>query len=335
MIIGFIIAIALVLILIGYWLFTQKHCYVHHTAILHSDAKSLFAEFNQLEHWSQWLPWDLYDDNSSASVNYHSHNHLEQSLIQLKGPSIGLITCHIQSCQAPEHLAFEIASDGYYPCPILVKFELSTNKEDQLLLHAVGEAELSFWQRLQYQSLLQQLAADVRLMMVRLKAQVEEQSVARMQFEHLEVSSLANIDAVTRPFIVSEQPMSQKMEQGFRDLAMTLGPENKPAGPSFALYEAADLQRHYFTGKLGITIQGLSPCEAEPERLCFRGQYIALRYQGSYHHLGLAWHVLKRYSTLKGHKHARARNTLEMFIVSPRDTDNETELITILYLPIQ
>nr|WP_239090315.1 GyrI-like domain-containing protein [Marinomonas ostreistagni] len=320
--------------MIGYWLFTQHHCHVHHTTLLHSGPEQLFAEVSQLEQWAAWLPWQWYDDSSSCSVHYHSLNYLEQSLIQLKGPHIGLISCHIEACQAPNSLVFSIASDGYYPCPIQIKFELTTQPNGSHVLHAIAQAELGFWQRLQQHELLHQLMHDTRLMLVGLKAQIEQDSVASMRFEHLEIGPLANIDAVTRPFIVSDQPMSQKMEQGFRDLITTLGPENQPAGPSFALYDAADPKHHYFTGKLGITIQGLSPCEAEPERLTFKGRYIGLRYQGSYHHLGLAWHILKRYSELHGYRHARQRSSLELYTTSPRDKVDETQLTTLLYLPI-
>ena len=335
MIIGSIFVIALLLILAGYWLFTQQRCYVHHTTPIHCNAETLFTNILELDRWSQWLPWTLYDDSSSLNVNQHSVNHLDHSVVQIKGTHLGLLSCHIKACQINQAITFEVVSDSNFPCPISIKLELSANREGQLELHAIGDCELSFWHRLQHDRLLSHLYADVHLMMVRLKAVSEVDSSDALNIEYLAVAELPNIDAVTRPFIVSDQPMSQKMEQGFKDLIMTLGPENQPAGPRFALYEAADPKRHYFTGKLGVTIQGLSPCEAEPERLCFKGRYIGLKYQGSYQHLWLAWHILQCYSELQGNKRAHQRNSVEMYTVSPRDTETETELTTLLYLPIQ
>lgn len=335
MIIGFIIAIALLLILAGYWLFTQNRCYVHHTTIVNSSPETLSDCVLNLESWHQWLPWGLYEDNSSTNIHRHSNNHIEKSVVQIKGSHFGLITCHIKDFQPQQSMTFEVVTEGYYPSPILIKLEFNTDREGQLQLHAIGESELSFWHRLQHDRLLSHLYADIHLLMVRLKAQAEAPAAMPLSIEYLNVTMLANMDAVTRPFIVSDQPMSQKMEQGFKDLMMTLGPDNQPAGPSFALYEAADPKRHYFTGKLGITIQGLSPCEAEPERLCFKGRYMGLKYQGSYQHLWLAWHALIRHSELQGYKRAHQRNSLEVYTVSPRDTEVESELTTLLYLPLQ
>lgn len=335
MIIGFIILLAFLLIMLGYWLFTQKTCYVQHTALLHCPPEKLFDELSKLASWNDWLPWCLYDDNSSFSANHHSNNSLEQALIQLKGPSLGTISCHIQTCNIPKELTFEITADNYYPCPVAVKILVAETPRSELELVVQTQAELGFWQRLLQKSLLEKLSGDMRLMLVRLKAQAETNSHGTMSFEVLAKQKLKNFDAVTRPFIVSNQPMSRKMEQGFRDLFMTLGPDNPPAGASFAVYEAASSHHHYFAGKLGIPIQCLTPCEAQPERISFKGQYIGLRYQGSYHHLGLAWHVLKTRAQLHGLKRIIGRTSVEIYETSPRHTTDELKFVTAIYLPIR
>lgn len=335
MIVGLIILISILLCVAGYALFTQRYVYIHHTSLMSSSAEQIFEEINQLEYWPSWLPWSLYDNDASVLVNQrHSHS-LEGALVQLKGQHLGQISCHIESQQANQLMTFWVQTEHFYPSPLHVKIELSETEDHQLVLHIIANSELNFWHRYKQPQLLKQIHADMRLLLVRLCARIEPDTNAVMSFELQNSRTLANVDAITRPFLVSDHSMSMQMEQGFRDLIISLGPENRPAGPSFALFEAADMSHHYFTGKLGLPIQNLSPCEAQPERITFKGNYVGLRYQGSYQYLWLAWHVLHTCLRLQHYKPATQRNSIEVYEVSPKDTTDDLQFVTVLYIPVQ
>ena len=335
MIIGLIILISILLCVAGYTLFTQRYIYIHHTSLMSSSADEIFSELNQLEYWSSWLPWTLFDDDASVLVNQRSNLSLEGALVQLKGPLLGKVSCHIESLQASKRLTFQVQTDRFYPSPINVLIELSETEDHQVVMNVIAKSELNFWHRYKQTQLLKQIHADMRLMLIRLCARLQSDNVYATSFERQNSRTLANVDAITRPFLVSDHSMSMQMEQGFRDLIISLGPDNRPAGPSFALFEAADLSQHYFTGKLGIPIQNLSPCEAKPERITFKGNYAGLRYQGSYQHLWLAWHVLKTNLRLHHQKQAKQRCSIEVYEVSPKETSDELQFVTVLYMPIQ
>lgn len=336
MIVGLIILISILLCVAGYALFTQRYIYIHHTSLMSCSAEQTFDEINQLEYWPSWLPWSLYDDDASVLVNQQRHSQsLEGALVQLKGQSLGLVSCHIESQQANKMVTFRVQTEHFYPSPLLVKIELSETEDHQLVMNVIANSELNFWHRFKQPQLLKQVHADMRLLLLRLCARIEPDSKAVMSFALQNSRTLANVDAVTRPFLVSDHSMSVQMEQGFRDLVISLGPENQPAGPSFALFEAADLHQHYFTGKLGIPIHSFSHCEAQPERITFKGNYLGLRYQGSYQYLWLAWHVLHTCLHLQHQKHAKHRCSMEVYEVSPKETSNQSQFVTVLYLPIQ
>ncbi|SBS32232.1 hypothetical protein MAQ5080_02197 [Marinomonas aquimarina] len=335
MIVGLIIIVSLLLCLAGYALFTQRYVYIHHTSLLSAASDTFVEEINQLEYWPSWLPWSLFDDNASVLVNQPHSQSLEGALVQLKGQHIGRVSCHIEASSAPQGAAFWVQTDRFYPSPIQVRIELSQTEDQQLLLNVIASSELNFWHRYKHTKVLKQIHADMRLLLLRLQARLEPDGDTQMAFELEDVRTLANVDAVTRPFLVSDHSMSVQMEQGFRDLRISLGPENRPAGPSFALYESADLRQHYFTGRLGIPIQSLSPCEAQPERITFKGNYMGLKYQGSYQHLWVAWHVLHTHVKLHHVKVAPQRNSLEVYEVSPKETNDTLQYVTQLYLPVQ
>ncbi|MCO4785798.1 MAG: hypothetical protein KC467_07725 [Marinomonas atlantica] len=335
MIIGLIIIAVMLLFVAGYVLFTQKYLYVHHSTLLTSPVNSLQEHTLQLEFWPSWLPWGLYDESASVLVNQRNSHSLNGALIQLKGQHLGTLSCHIEQGSNPDAIRFYVTSDHFYLNPIQVQVELTQTEDQQSLLTVTASSELNFWHRYRQSTELKQLHSDMRLLLIRLKARMPSSHDEAIHFDVQGSRTLQNVDAVTRPFIVSDRPMSMKMEQGFRDLNTALGPDNPPAGPRFALYEAANLSQHYFVGKLGIPIQCFSPCEAQPEKITFKGQYVGLKYQGSYQHLWLAWHVLHTYSRLHGYKHAKQRMSLEVYETSPRQTPDEVNYITILNMPIQ
>lgn len=334
MIVELIILISILLCVAGYALFTQRHVYVHHTSLITSSTDNVFEEINQLEYWPSWLPWSLYDEDASVLVNQRHSQSLEGALVQLKGQYLGQVSCHVDSQQANKMITFWVQTEHFYPSPVRVIIELNETEDHQLVLNVLANSELNFWHRYKQPQLLKQIHADMKLLLVRLCARIEADSHYVTSFALQNSRTLANVDAITRPFLVSDHSMSMQMEQGFRDLIISLGPDNRPAGPSFALFQATDMSHHYFTGKLGIPIQNLSPCEAQPERITFKGNYVGLRYQGSYQFLWLAWHVLETCMHLQQYKPVKQRNSIEIYEVSPKETTNELQFVTVLYMPI-
>lgn len=164
---------------------------------------------------------------------------------------------------------------------------------------------------------------------------IADQPPAHSIFDFLGTTQLSNLDAVTRPFTVNHQPMSQKMDQGFHELITALGPENPPAGPSFALYRQVDLAHHVFTGRLGIPVQNMVPCELFPERIVLKGDYLTLRYTGRYQFLSVAWHVLYSYMRLNNIKPRRHHEGLEIFEIGPNQTEQPKDYVTKICLPIR
>ena len=334
MIIGLMICLALLIVTVGYLLFTQKYVYVQHSLLLSDSPEALIDKVKEIEFWSSWLPWSLYDDETTVQVSPAQGNETIGASIRLKGPHLKSISCHVTGLDLKDGLSFSIVSDYFYPAPIQVKITWTSTEEEQGMMQLHASSQLNMWQRIIHGRFQKTLYADMRLLLLRLKAQLVPESDANVQLTQNGCHKLPNVDAVTRPFIVSDHPMSVQMEQGFRDLIISLGPENRPAGPSFALYEDADIRQHYFTGKLGIPIQCLSACEAQPERLAFVGKYMSLKYQGSYQHLWLAWHTLHTYCRIHGLRPANRRTSLEVYEVSPRETSNTLQFVTVLYLPI-
>lgn len=334
MIVGLIIIVVMLLFVAGYALFTQKYLYVHHSSLLHGPTDSLLEHISQLEFWPSWLPWGLYDDDTSVLVNQRNSQSLDGAFIQLKGQHLGVISCHIEQSNDQQYLKFHVQSDHFYSNPIHIKIELTYTEDGQTLLNISANSELNFWNRYRQNVEQIQLHSDMHLLLIRLISRIQSSSDSNTNFAIQDCRTLQNVDAVTRPFIASDRPISMKMEQGFRDLNTALGPDNPPAGPRFALYDSANINQHYFSGKLGIPIQCLSPCEAKPEKITFKGKYLGLRYQGSYQHLWLAWHVLHTYSRLHGFKKVPHKMSLEVYETSPHETKVEQDFVTVIYMPI-
>lgn len=334
MVITIVIVILVTILLAGYALFTQKHCYVHHTALFSATPEAMTKELSQLEYWPSWLPWGKYDDQVSIQVIPHNQEH-DCAIVQLNSAILGFVECRIPTQNEVGTVEFQVHLSKLYSHPINIKIQCYNVEEQHPLLHITAQVTLGFWQRYKQASVLRQLSGDMRLLLIQLCARFAPNQIGMPKFQLLENKSLANVDAVTRPFIVEDHAMSMKMEQGFRDLFTSLGPDNPPAGPSFALYETADLRLHYFTGKLGVPIQCLSPCEAQPEKVCFKGLYLGLKYQGDYESLWLAWHVLHTHRELLGLKSAKRRLSLEIYEVSPRETTNKHDFVTVIYTPLR
>ena len=334
MIIGLIISVILLLFMVGYLFFTQKYVYIHHSLLLPNSSDTLLSKLEEIEFWPSWLPWTLYDDELSIETKPAHDRQIGGATIRLKGKHIGVINCLIETVHRSNSLSCSIETDSFYPSALGLQIEWGNNEEGQSLMQLKAYCTLSFWQRARQLMYQRRINADMRLLLLRLKARLEPSSDANVRFTHNGCHKLPNIDAVTKPFIVNDHSMSVQMEQGFRDLTISLGPENRPAGPSFALYEHADIRQHYFTGKLGIPIQCYSACEANPERIAFKGKYMSLIYQGSYQHLWLAWHVLYTFCRTHRLNPTHKRLNLEVYEISPRETNDSLQFVTVLYIPI-
>ncbi|RDL44559.1 hypothetical protein DN730_09210 [Marinomonas piezotolerans] len=335
MVIGIITFTLLGIGLLGYMLFTHRSCYVHHTSILQAPPQKLFDQLSQLESWPSWLPWVDYDNTPTITFEESPSTTIESAVISIKSQALGTVTCRVTDYQVNDSLTFQVLSDKLFfgVLDITVSHQLSETGE--CVIHLTGYNELAFWQRHKQPQQLNQLYADLKLMLVKIQSYVDKDPKYALQIELEDCKQLENVDAVTRPFIVSDQPMSQKMEQGFQDLITSLGPDNPPAGPRFALYETADPSHHYFVGKLGVPIQCFTPCNAHPEKIVLKGLYASLRFQGSYQYLGLGWHILNRYCECHGLKVGNHRPKIEIYEVSPHDTSTPQDYVTILRAPIQ
>ncbi len=332
MVVFIILCIVILLVVCGYVLFTQQKCWIQHTLPVNQDTSSLPLDLTQLANWLNWLPWIRYDTKADVMVKKADSGH-PHGQITLSSQHLGTITCTPRQPlnQLPQSLL--VTSDRLFYGDLHITIDLIDSEEGKRL-RLKANNRLPFWRRYHHTQQLNQLYADLKLMLVQLHSTFEPSQNTTLSFTALDCQTLSNMDAVTRPFIVSDQHMSQTMAMGFQDLTAILGPENPPAGPRFALYDTADLSHHYFVGRLGIPIQCFTPCEAHPERLVFKGQYARLKYQGSYEYLGLAWHVLKMQCLSRGLKKHPRRPSLEVFDVSPHDTNEELQFITVLNTPI-
>ena len=332
MVVVIISCVVALLLFCGYLLFTQQLCRIHHTLPLSQDTSSLPERTIQLAYWSSWLPWELYDEEVSVTVNDMGTN-AHQGQVILHSRRIGKVECTLQQEVTDDSVSFRVIARRFFfgDLNISIKIESSDNANYLVL---TGENKLPFWRRYHHTQQLNQLYADLKLMLVRFHAQLEPETETTLSFKVSCCQQLDNVDAVTRPFIVSDQPMSQTMELGFQDLTTALGPDNPPAGPRFAIFETADPSHHHFVGKLGVPIQCFTPCDAHPERIVLRGAFASLKFQGSYRYLGLAWHVLNMYCYCHNLRKVRRRPSIEVYEVSPHDTHEELQFITVLHAPI-
>ncbi|ETX10504.1 hypothetical protein MUS1_14840 [Marinomonas ushuaiensis DSM 15871] len=296
-----------------------------------------------LTNWANWLPWLIYDTDSKVTYEYLNSGVLSvvPSCLSWHGPLIrdGYMTLEPARSSA-QYFHTTLEAMAFYPGDTHFNIDLTKQKERTLITIQIT-GNLPFFKRWLRTDYTMRASKDVELALLKLLAHLEKYKEINNNeedtpvFEWLGQTRLRNIDAVTRPFVVSNQPMSQKMDQGFHDLVTELGPENPPAGPCFALYKKVDLAHHYFSGRLGVPVQNIVPCVLCPERIVLHGNYLHLRYVGCYQNLSLAWHVLYNFMRLNGLKVNRHRYSLEIFKVGPTQTDNSKNYVTLVHLPIK
>lgn len=300
-------------------------------------------DLGDLTNWASWLPWLIYDTDAEITYEYLNSGVLSvvPSCLIWRSPLIkeGYITLEPARSSA-QYFHTVLEAPAFYPEDTHFNIDLTKQKERTLITIQIS-GKLPFFRRWMQTDYTIRASKDAELALLKLLAhldkykQVNDSEDDAPVFEWLDQTRLSNIDAVTRPFVVSNQPMSQKMDQGFHDLVTELGPENPPAGPSFALYKKVDLAHHYFSGRLGVPVQNVVPCVLCPERIVLHGNYLHLRYFGCYQNLSLAWHVLYNFMRLKGLKVNRHRYGVEVFEVGPTQTDNSKNYVTLVHLPIK
>lgn len=341
-VIVFLITFCIVLFL-TYLLTCKGRFYNRQNAVIGAPIDMVAEDLSDLTNWQNWLPWLVYEPKAHIDYEYlHSGIHsVFPTCLVWQGTLIkkGYIT--LEPARSGAHYFHTLLeAPAFYPNDVHFNIELTKQKERTLVtIQITGKLPFfSRWKQKHYSICAEK---DAELALLKLLAYLNKYSTASSHeynapnFEWLDKSKLENIDAVTRPFIVSNQPMSQKMDQGFHDLITELGPENPPAGPSFALYEKADISHHYFSGRLGIPVQNLVPCELCPERIILRGNYLHLRYKGDYQNLSLAWHVLYNFMRIQNLKRDRRHHGVEIFEIGPAQTNNSKDYITSVYLPIK
>ncbi|MCV2403639.1 GyrI-like domain-containing protein [Marinomonas sp. C2222] len=336
-----LLAILFIALFCVYFYFANKRFVGRYNASIPISANHAYQQLSHLESWPAWLPWLIYDQEASIHYSEHSHNRSMEQSLTWQGQLIkhGHLTIHPTR---PDTTYFHttLNAPAFYPCDIYFNIDFAKQeKSSTITIQLTGKLPiLKRWRAKHYQL---KASKDAELAILYLCDLLTKASARYSQyynapsFHYLARTQLNNIDAVTRPFDVGSQPMSQKMEQGFHDLFTQLGPENPPAGPCFALYKKADIIHHYFTGRLGIPVQNIVPCQLCPEKITFSGDYLHLRYVGSYQKLSLAWHVLYNYMRLNRlHVHSR-RCGIEIFEVGPTQAENSQDFVTLVYLPIR
>jgi hypothetical protein len=314
-----------------------------HSAVIDAPIDILSEDLSDLANWKSWLPWLMYDKDIDIFYEYPSSGvrAVLPSCLIWRGDLTKENHLSLQPSRSSAHYFHTLLeAPAFYPNDVHFNIDLSKQKERTLITIQIT-GNLPFLKRWMGKDYKVRASKDAELALLKLLAYlakynaISNQEYHEPRFEYLNKKKMQKIDAVTRPFIVSNQPMSQKMHQGFHDLVTELGPDNPPAGPSFVLYKKADVIHHYFSGKLGIPIQNVVPCELCPERIVLRGDYLQLRYIGSYQNLSLAWHVLHTFRRLSKLKHNRRRYGVEVFEVSTTQTDNAKDYVTLVCLPIK
>lgn len=300
-------------------------------------------DLSNLTNWPSWLPWLIYDTDAEVTYEYLNSGILSvvPSCLIWRSPIIkkGYITLEPARSSA-QYFHTLLEAPAFYPIGTHFNIDL-TKQKTRTLITIQMTGNLPFFKRWMRTDYAIRASKDAELALLKLLThldkykQIHDNENDAPTFEWLDQTRLSNIDAVTRPFVVNNQPMSQKMDQGFHDLITELGPENPPAGPSFALYKKVDLVHHYFSGRLGVPVQNVVPCVLCPERIVLHGKYLHLRYFGCYQNLSLAWHVLYNFMRLKGLKANRHKCGVEVFEVGPTQTDSSKNYVTLVHLPIK
>ncbi|MEL0621567.1 AraC family transcriptional regulator [Marinomonas arenicola] len=343
MVISFLVITVSIVVLLFYIFFYKDRFVVRRNTIIDLPASVIAQDLNDLSNWPHWVPWLIYDTNAKIHFGYSSvgNNAVLPSCLEWQGKLIKEGYISIIPARSSAHYCHTIVeADAFYPGELHFNIDLGQQGSHTLVSMQIT-SKVPFLQRWKSALYLTRAARDLELALIRLNAHLAKLNTASLHeyddphFELLSETKMEHFDAVTRPFVVSDQPMSQKMEQGFHDLMLSLGPDNMPANPSFAIYTKADLAQHYFTGKLGIPVQNLEPCSSRPERIVLEGKYLTLRYSGSYQNLSLAWHVAHSAMRLHHKRVDRKRPGVEIFETGPCDTPLPKDYITKIGLPIK
>ena len=330
-------------VLLAYLLLFKGRFFSKQSAVIGAPIDKIAEDLSDLTNWQSWLPWLIYESKPYVNFEYlNSGIHsVFPSCLAWQGKLIkdGHIT--LEPARSGAHYFHTLLeAPAFYPNDVHFNIDLTKQKERTLITIQIT-GKLPFFTRWKQKNYSIRSDKDAELALLKLLAYLNKYSKASSHeynaptFEWLNKTKLDNVDAVTRPFVVSNQPMSQKMDQGFHDLITELGPENPPAGPSFALYKKADIAHHYFSGRLGIPVQNLVPCELCPERIVLRGNYLHLRYIGCYQNLSLAWHVLYSFMRLHNLKPHRRHYGVEVFEAGPMQKNSSKDYVTSVYLPIK
>ncbi|BFM49709.1 AraC family transcriptional regulator [Marinomonas sp. THO17] len=330
-------------------LFSGRFFKRHHL-LVESAQEDLIEHLQDLSNWTDWLPWLLFDKSAKITFEYANPLSPLASCLVWQGKLIqsGCVYLEASRHNAP-YFHCLIEAPAFYPSDLHFNIDVTKQKQGTLISFQVT-GKLPFWRRWQQADYAIRADKDAELAMLLLHQHLQQSTLSTSFAEQVKPSSevmtqpifdflgttqLTNLDAVTRPFTVNHQPMSQKMDQGFHELITALGPENPPAGPSFALYRQVDLAHHVFTGRLGIPVQNMVPCELCPERITLKGNYLTLRYTGRYQFLSVAWHVLYSYMRLSKIKPRRHHEGLEIFETGPNQADQPKDYVTKICLPVK
>jgi len=301
--------------LLSYVFLFNGRFFSRQSSVIEASIGDITEDLSDLNNWPSWLPWLIYEPNAELTYEYLNAGirSVLPSCLIWNGPLIKEGYISLQPARSGAHYFHTLLeAPAFYPSDVHFNIDLTKQKgRTSVSIQITGKLPfLKRWKQSHYRI---RANKDAELALLNVLAylskynKLSDHDYTAPSFEWLATTTLDTMDAVTRPFIVSNQPMSQKMDQGFHDLLTDLGPENPPAGPSFALYKKVDLAHHYFAGRLGIPVHNLEPCRLCPERIVLRGNYLHLRYTGSYQHLSLAWHVLYSFMRLQKMKVNRRR----------------------------
>lgn len=343
MVISFLVITLSIIVLLSYLFFYEDRFLVRRNAIIDLPIHLISQDLNDLNHWPKWIPWLIYEPNAKLHFGYNSvgNNAVSPSCLEWQGELIKEGYISIIPARSSAHYCHTIIeAEAFFPGELHFNIELGEQGSHTLIsLQITGK--VPFIQRWKSSKYLVRAARDLELALLRLRAHLAQYNATSLHeyddpsFELLSETNMQNLDAVTRPFVVSDQPMSQKMDQGFHDLILSLGPNNIPSASSFALYTKADPAHHYFAGKLGIPIQNLEPCHCHPERIILEGDYLTLRYLGNYQNLALAWHVAHSAMRLRHQRVDRQRPSVEIFETGPCETTLPKNYVTKIALPVK
>lgn len=328
---------------IAYLYLFRGRFFCRQNAVIDAPIEVITEDLSDLTNWQNWLPWLIYEPDADINFEYlNSGIHsVYPTCLTWHGKLLKTGHVTLEPARSGAHYFHTVLeAPAFYPEDVHFNIDLTKQKERTLItIQIIGK--LPFFTRWKQKNFRIRADKDAELALLKLLAYLNKYNTTSDHlheaptFEWLNKTKLDNMDAVTRPFVVSNQPMSQKMDQGFHDLITELGSENPPAGPSFALYKKADITHHYFSGRLGIPVQNLVPCELCPERIVLRGRYLHLRYVGCYQNLSLAWHVLFNFMRLHNLRLQRRHYGVEIFEAGPAQKSSSKDYVTSVYLPIK